>query len=74
MSAPPLKEKVDEILAAAQQAGQEFVQTGDISEKTMQSICQDMLPDKNTYMDLANKYWDWEIERSKKRQSARTEG
>ncbi|MDD3271492.1 MAG: hypothetical protein PHR04_05280 [Syntrophomonadaceae bacterium] len=36
--------------------------------------CQDILPDKATYIDLANKYWHWEIERSKKRQSARTEG
>ena len=33
----------------------------------MQSICQDILPDKQTYMDLANKYWEWEIERGKKR-------
>lgn len=74
MSAPPLKEKVDEILAATRQAGREFVQTGDISEKTMQSICQDMLPDKETYIDLANKYWDWEIERNKKRQAAQSKG
>jgi multimeric flavodoxin WrbA len=73
MSAPPLKEKVEEILAAARKAGQEFMQTGNVSEKTMQSICQDIMPDKETYMDLANKYWDWEIQKAQKRRSTQSE-
>ena len=67
MSAPPLKAKTDEILAATARAGLEFVRDGRIQDETMKIIQQDMLPDKETFLTEANKYWDWEIERWKKR-------
>ncbi len=67
MSAPPLREKVEEILAATEKAGFEIVTEGIISEETMRVIQQTIIPDKQTFLEQANKYWDWEIDRWKKR-------
>ena len=33
----------------------------------MKIIQQDLMPDKQTFLEQANKYWDWEIDRWKKR-------
>ena len=67
MSAPPLRDKVEEILAATEKAGFEIVTEGSISEETMKVIQQTIMPDKQTFLEQANKYWDWEIDRWKKR-------
>lgn len=66
MIAPPLREKVDYILAATRQAGQEIVKEGIIHKETLNDIQADLIPDRKTFIELANKYWDWEIERRKK--------
>lgn len=65
MSAPPLKEKVADILSAARQAGQEIVNEGAIQEKTLNAVQADLIPDRKTFIELANKYWNWEIGRRK---------
>jgi multimeric flavodoxin WrbA len=67
MSAPPLKAKVDEILAATEKAGLEFITEGKINEETMKVIQQDLMPNQEIFLDQANKFWDWEIDRWKKR-------
>ncbi|MGI6551148.1 MAG: flavodoxin family protein [Syntrophomonadales bacterium] len=67
MSAPPLKAKVDEILTATEKAGFEFITEGSIREETMKVIQQDLMPDKATFLDQANKFWDWEIDRWRRR-------
>ena len=64
-----MKAKVDEILTATEKAGFEFITEGSISEETMKVIQQDLMPDKQTFLDEANKYWDWEIDRWKKRRA-----
>ncbi len=67
MSAPALKDKVEEVMAAAEQAGRELVRNGFIEENTIKNIQQDFIPDLQTYIQLANNYWNWAIERSQKR-------
>lgn len=67
MSAPPLKPVIDEILAATEKAGFEYVSTGSIKPETMKIIQQDLQPDRETFLKDANRYWDWEIDRWKKR-------
>ncbi len=67
MSAPQLKTKVDEILAATEQAGWEYVNEGEIKNTTMEIIQQKIMPDQKTFLHQANKFWDWEIDRWQKR-------
>lgn len=65
MSAPPLKDKVDEILAFTTKAGREIVTEGAIHDETLNAIQAKLIPDQKTFIELANKYWDWEIQRRK---------
>jgi len=71
MSAPQLKERVAEVLASAEQAGRELVRNGSIDKKTITNIQQEIIPDQQTYIDLANKYWSWAIERNRKHREKR---
>ncbi|MGE5397160.1 MAG: flavodoxin family protein [Chitinophagales bacterium] len=62
MSAPQLKEKVEEILEATRQAGREMVELGQIREDTMKAIQQDFM-DKESFIKFANQYWEWDMKR-----------
>lgn len=61
--APPFQAKREEILAATREAGQEFVRNGAISKATLDIIQQDIM-DQAAFVELGNKYWQWEIERA----------
>lgn len=65
MSAPPLKEKVDNILAATMQAGREIIIDGALNPETLETIQANLISEQSTFIELANKYWDWEIKRKK---------
>lgn len=66
MSAPPLKDAVNNILAAAAQAGREIVVDEAINPATLKSIQTNLIPDQGSFIELANKYWEWEINRNSK--------
>ncbi|NLV15684.1 MAG: flavodoxin family protein [Syntrophomonadaceae bacterium] len=71
MSAPPLKPLTDKILEATKKAGEEYVRDGRIHEDTMKAIQLDIMPDQETFLKQANAFWDWDIDRWKKRRAGK---
>ncbi|NLB89563.1 MAG: flavodoxin family protein [Syntrophomonadaceae bacterium] len=61
--APPFQAKREEILEATRKAGQELVRDGAVSQATLDIIQQDIM-DQATFIEMGNKYWQWEIDRA----------
>jgi len=56
LPAPPLAAKVQEVLAAVAQAGEELVRDGQVQAKTLEAAAQDLAP-RDLIIRMANEEW-----------------
>jgi len=60
LPAPPLAAKVQKVLAAVSQAGEELVREGQVRPETMTAVTQDLAP-RELLNQLANEHWRREL-------------
>jgi len=65
LTVPPLQGKVEKVLAAVVQAGEEVVRQGKVSPETMEGVTQDLAP-RETLIEMANQYWREEMEKGER--------
>jgi hypothetical protein len=60
MMAPPLADKVEEVLAAVSRSGEELVRDGNMRPETLAAATQDLAP-AELIRQLAKEYWEREM-------------
>ena len=57
MTSPFFQDKARQIMQAIRKAGQELVQSMEISEKTLALVTQDFVGDKKSFREMGNLFW-----------------